>query len=789
MSINFRRYRMVFLFAGLIVALGAVSVSLFGRSCSAAQQLPRPNEQEAVERLRAMTRNGVLPTTDEQLTRIEADYRATRAAGLARMLRARMRERAGDLAGAAALLDAEVIRQRTALGDYALWMRARALEQANRQAEARAAYEQLARDFPNSLRARESTLRGAMIAQSSGAQAAVPALVKTLTDADDAGALLLAAKAYEQQGDPASAIGAYRRIYFFAPASAESAEATTSLTRLSASNLPATPEEAIARADRLAAGRRHADALTAYTTAFSLFANTATPEAQLRRAAAAYQARRDADVVAAVNSIPTAAGETRAEAQHYLALTHARARRYAEARAVTEEMRRAFPQSSWTRRAMVGAGNAARDARLPAEAANFYRAAVAAFPGQPEVAGAQFELAWAAHDTRNFQESSRLLIEHLAHYANRNTDNRGRAGYWAARDAERAGQAAQAAALYAAMLGRYDANWYGYLAKQRLEALRNRGVAPADTPVGLLASAIANLQTVTVADETSGPAEEERITKADQLNAIGLDEWAFEELNKAAETAPDSPRVNTARARLHRAREENVQAINVLRRSYPDYSQMKPEEMSREVWDAFYHLAHWDIIKQEARARSLDPYTVAGLIRQESVFQTRAVSSARAYGLMQILVPTARLVAQRVGVGDRPITSDTLFEPRLNIQLGTAYMREQLDRFGRIEYMAAAYNAGPGRPAQWRSTLPPEIDEWTEAIPFRETRGYVQGVIRNTLQYRRLYDENGQFRPEVGSRVVQPQQPANAGGEAPAGNGTRPRRATSNEESADEPEH
>ena len=57
---------------------------------------------------------------------------------------------------------------------------------------------------------------------------------------------------------------------------------------------------------------------------------------------------------------------------------------------------------------------------------------------------------------------------------------------------------------------------------------------------------------------------------------------------------------------------------------------------------------------------------------------------------------------------------------------------------------------------QWRATLPLEMDEWQEAVPFRETRLYIQGVVRNTLQYRRLYDENGQFRAEVGARAIYP---------------------------------
>src|SRR3712207_3969581 len=242
-----------------------------------------------------------------------------------------------------------------------------------------------------------------------------------------------------------------------------------------------------------------------------------------------------------------------------------------------------------------------------------------------------------------------------------------------------------------------------------------------------------------------------------------------------------SPRLNLAKAQLYRARNDNVQAFNVLRRSFPDYSQMEPEELTKEEWDVFYPLAYWDAIKQEAAARSLDPYTVAGLIRQESVFNPRAVSHADAYGLMQLLVPTARMMARVSGV-ESPVTGESLLsDPRLNIRLGTSYMREQLDKYGRLEYLAAAYNAGPGRVVQWRASLPLQMDEWTEAIPFRETRGYVQGVVRNMLQYKRLYGERGRFRPEVGTRAprrdISQQAPPPA-----ADDNTRPRRVSNEEE-------
>ena len=106
------------------------------------------------------------------------------------------------------------------------------------------------------------------------------------------------------------------------------------------------------------------------------------------------------------------------------------------------------------------------------------------------------------------------MTEHLALYADKNTDNRGRAGYWAARDSERAGKLAEARALYEGMQARYDANWYGYLAKQRLDALGRTTQPKTFAPDSMVARAVANLKTVTVAEETVGADEETRISKS-----------------------------------------------------------------------------------------------------------------------------------------------------------------------------------------------------------------------------------------------------------------------------------
>lgn len=752
------RHRLVLLFIG--VALVAVASVPFLMSASCNTRPQTPGEEKALETLRTMTRNNVLPA-ENLVADIENKFPRTKAAALARILRARIKLEARDFNGAATLLDTQLIAEHTAIADHALFLRAHALEQAGKTQEARAVYQQLIQDHPASLRRREAAIRVADLMMSSGAAAAVPLLLKELGDADDGAALLKTAKAFEMVSDQSRALASYRRLYFFAPASDESAEAATAITKLGSTLSPATAEEAITRAHRLYSAKRFLDALNAYTDAFAKFPTTATPENQLRRGIAAHSLRKTPEAVAALSAVPTSAGELRAEALFYLAQTHARARQWEQARATVEEMRKAFPASSFTPRAFVAVGQIAKEARNQADASYFLRAAVNGFSSFIEVAQAQFDLAWEAHEAKNYAESSRMLTEHLAFYADRNTDNRGRSGYWAARDSEKAGKLAEARALYEAMQARYDANWYGYLAKQRLDVISRTTPAKSFPPDSIVARAVANLKTVTVAEETAGPEEESRITKADQLWNIGLDDWAMRELAKAGETSPDSPKVNLAIAKIYRSIDDNVRALNTLRRSFPDYSQMKPEEMTPEQWDVFYPLAYWDIIVQESKARNLDAYQVAGLIRQETIFTTRARSSANAYGLMQVLVPTARLTARKYGVG-REITAESLYEPRLNIQLGTAYLRDQIDKFGRIEYVAAAYNAGPGRAVQWRASLPLQIDEWAEAVPFKETRGYIQGVVRNRLQYLRLYDERGNFRPEVGSRAVTATPPPGA---------------------------
>lgn len=155
-----------------------------------------------------------------------------------------------------------------------------------------------------------------------------------------------------------------------------------------------------------------------------------------------------------------------------------------------------------------------------------------------------------------------------------------------------------------------------------------------------------------------------------------------------------------------------------------------------------------DTIVREARARGLDPFFVAGIIRQESLFHPSIRSSAGAVGLMQLMPGTAQEVARSMGIR---YSAASLADPDYNVRLGTQYLASMIRRYdGRAQDALSAYNAGPTRINQWRQR--PESrdrDVFVEHIPFRETRHYVKVVQQYARVYAALYGCPG-YQPCLG---------------------------------------
>ncbi len=147
-----------------------------------------------------------------------------------------------------------------------------------------------------------------------------------------------------------------------------------------------------------------------------------------------------------------------------------------------------------------------------------------------------------------------------------------------------------------------------------------------------------------------------------------------------------------------------------------------------------YPVAFFPIVQNQARKYALDPFLVVSLMREESHFQPAVISKAGAVGVMQLMPATAR----RFG---RVEKTDELFDVEKNIALGSQYLARLLGEFPSFYQALAAYNAGEGNVRKWLATPYLDEDEFTQDIPFAETRDYVLKVMRTYQIKKRLHSE------------------------------------------------
>jgi soluble lytic murein transglycosylase len=179
--------------------------------------------------------------------------------------------------------------------------------------------------------------------------------------------------------------------------------------------------------------------------------------------------------------------------------------------------------------------------------------------------------------------------------------------------------------------------------------------------------------------------------------------------------------------------------LHIMKGMAPEYLNLPIDAAPRQFWELLFPLPYRAELDKAARDQELDLYLLAGLIRQESEFDPKALSHASAYGLTQVRPTTGRQYARKLGI--QRFTNRMLFQPAINVQIGSSILRGMLSQNnGRVEQTLAAYNAGPGRLTRWLGWNEyREPAEFVESIPFTETRDYVQAVLRNADLYRRLY--------------------------------------------------
>ena len=278
--------------------------------------------------------------------------------------------------------------------------------------------------------------------------------------------------------------------------------------------------------------------------------------------------------------------------------------------------------------------------------------------------------------------------------------------YFEARLAEKTGDSAVAPALYRSAAR--QPTFHGFLAADRLnQPYALCPLAPHDS-----------------AQAKAAVAREPAMVRALELYRLDRAAWANLEWNDALTRMDDTQR----RLAVEAASDSGWfdRAVFSLGK--------QPDE--QRFYTLRFPLNHDNTIRREATRNGLDPAWIAAEIRAESVFNPNARSPANAMGLMQVLPSTGASVARNLGLAGYGGAS-SLYDPDTNITLGTAYLRQLLNKYAGQPYLTiAAYNAGQTPTARWQSQRPSmDPDFWIETISYKETREYVARVLAFSVIY------------------------------------------------------
>jgi soluble lytic murein transglycosylase-like protein len=330
-----------------------------------------------------------------------------------------------------------------------------------------------------------------------------------------------------------------------------------------------------------------------------------------------------------------------------------------------------------------------------------------------------WDKAWTAYARGDLNGARDLLAFVRNSYRGPNTKRE--AMYWYARCGERLGRKAEAAAMYHELVSAPYDDIYATEAEKR-GAKRQ---ASNDNPL------TANRPDWRDIAEQNMPKE---LRLGYELTALSDFRDAQQEIDKNRGRG-NQPFADALLADLYHASGNAIPMLKALHSAFPALATVEQGSVPPYFLKMYYPLKYDDWIRKYASKSGVDPYTIMGLIHQESYYNARAKSGAGATGLMQLMPATGRELAANFHIAPR------LDDPETNIRLGTAHYKMLVNLFsGSNELAIAAYNAGQGRVLQWRRAATGKpMDEFIEAIPYRETRTYVKHVVMLASTYKRMY--------------------------------------------------
>jgi soluble lytic murein transglycosylase len=409
----------------------------------------------------------------------------------------------------------------------------------------------------------------------------------------------------------------------------------------------------------------------------------------------------------------------------------ARSGRREEALRIHDLFQASYPRSSFRPQALYLKASLYEDRGEPDKAVSLYLSVADQFPQSPFCIPALWNAGWVRYRDKNWVAA--LQAWERLKKAEPHFRWMEKALYWSGKALEKIDRSEEAAEYYQQLLREHPASYYSHL-------VSSRGLGPraSRAPVlvfqGPLLSSVEEMKT-----NSPGP-KSIHLEKGRLLARLALTPWAIDELEAAEEEGGVLEEKWIEVSRLYRESEEYYRSNLLVRKKFALKSlSSRSSERERTLYLLAYPLGNPSLVNRYAQQHNLDSALLSALILEESRFQVQAVSPAGARGLMQVMPQTGRQIAREQKV--LRFSEEQLFDPEVNIRLGSWYFARMLEEFeGKVHLALAAYNAGPQTVRKWLAgARSPAEDEFVENIPYLETRNYVIRVIGSAQVYRLLY--------------------------------------------------
>jgi len=625
------------------------------------------------------------------------------------------------------------------LADYAGWLMASARFESRDYAAVPKALDAVWKQSPASpLVARAALLAAQAYGQQGDPKAALEILRAHYAALSQPQGDLAMATAFAASGDSVSAVIYYQRVYYGFPLSAEAVQAGAECDRLRTAlgdgYPPAVPPAMLGRVQKLLDAGQATRARKELEAMIPQLGGAERDLARVRLGVADFTASQNAAAYKYLSALEVASPEADAERLFYLMESARRLDKLDEMDSIAARLGSLYPASPQRLQALISAGNRHLLDNDVEKYEPLYRACYEAFPKDSQAAVCHWKVTWA-HYLRRQSDAGDLLREELRMFPA--SEAASGALYFLGRQAEDARDANAARAFFREISEQYPNQYYATVARDRMDQLGSGPAAPAPGVTAFLKTVSFPQRARTKVFDANGSAKA-RIERSHLLASAGLKDWAEVELRFGAQNE-DQPHLLAMELASLTGEGKPDQAIRYIKRYASGYLFLPIDSAPVDFWRLAFPLPYRNDLERYAHENNVDPFLMAALIRQESEFDIHAVSVANARGLTQIEPSTGREISRRLKATS--FTTAKLFDPSVNLRFGTYYFKQMTDSLGgNVAAALAAYNAGLSRANAWLKWGNfREPAEFVETVPFTQTRGYIQAVLRNADSYRRIY--------------------------------------------------